>query len=182
MLGSKKDDDAKTTGTQDGVNKANPLPPQNSSQGLSLHKPLPATAQTASTSRLADIPGMGPARGSTRPYGSEGKTLVVGREISLNGEIAACDRLVVEGRVEASLTGCRNLDIAQGGLFKGNAEIEEAEISGRFEGNLTVQKRLRIRSSGHIKGKLKYGQIEIEAGGVISGEVRFISDKTDAKS
>ena len=33
----------------------------------------------------------------------ETKKLVVGREISLNGEITACDTLVVEGRVEATL-------------------------------------------------------------------------------
>jgi cytoskeletal protein CcmA (bactofilin family) len=116
---------------------------------------------------------MMPPRSEMRPYGVEGKTLVVGREISLSGQIAACDKLVVEGRVEAELDHCRQLDIAQTGFFKGSADIDEAEISGRFEGKLTVHKRLRVRSSAHIKGTVAYGQIEVEAGGEISGDIQL---------
>ena len=107
-----------------------------------------------------------------RSYGVEGKTLVVGREISLSGQIAACDKLVVEGTVEADLEGCRQLEISPTGHFKGSAEIEDAEISGRFDGALTVTKRLRVRSTARIEGSVEYGQIEIEAGGVVSGDVR----------
>jgi cytoskeletal protein CcmA (bactofilin family) len=117
-----------------------------------------------------------------RSYGVEGKTLVVGREISLSGQIAACDKLVVEGRVEAELDKCRQLEITPTGFFKGSAEIDEAEISGRFEGSLTVNKRLRIRARARIKGNLRYGQIEIEAGGEISGDVQLIHPQAgDAK-
>src|SRR3990172_3783345 len=33
---------------------------------------------------------------------NDGKMLIVGREIALSGEINACDKLVVEGKVEAN--------------------------------------------------------------------------------
>ena len=58
------------------------------------------------------------------------------------------------------------------GLFKGSASIEEAEIHGRFEGNLTVRKRLLIKATGRVSGTIRYGQIEIECGGQISGDVQ----------
>src|SRR5260221_10390152 len=61
------------------------------------------------------------------------RTLIVGREISLSGEITSCDRLLVEGSVEANLPNCREIDIAESGLFKGTASIDDAEIRGRFE-------------------------------------------------
>jgi cytoskeletal protein CcmA (bactofilin family) len=100
------------------------------------------------------------------------RKLTVGREITLSGEINSCDLLVIEGSVEANLTNCRDIEIADGGLFKGEAAIEEAEIRGRFEGNLTVRKRLLIRASGRVVGTIRYGQIEIECGGQISGDIQ----------
>jgi cytoskeletal protein CcmA (bactofilin family) len=102
---------------------------------------------------------------------AESKKLIVGREIVLSGQITSCERLVVEGRVEASLTESRLIEIAESGHFKGSAEIETADIAGRYEGTLTVRERLFIRSTGKISGKITYGQIEIEPGGEISGEV-----------
>lgn len=106
-----------------------------------------------------------------KPEG-EMRRLSVGREITLSGEITSCDKLFVEGSVEANLTNCRDVDIAEGGLFKGSAAIEEAEVRGRFEGNLTVRKRLLIKSTGRVSGTIRYGQIEIECGGQISGDIQ----------
>jgi cytoskeletal protein CcmA (bactofilin family) len=102
---------------------------------------------------------------------SESKKLIVGRDIVLSGQITSCERLIVEGRVEASLSDSRLVEIAETGHFKGTAEIETADIAGRFEGTLLVRERLFIRSTGKVSGKITYGQIEIEPGGEISGEV-----------
>jgi cytoskeletal protein CcmA (bactofilin family) len=100
------------------------------------------------------------------------RKLIVGREISLSGEITSCDQLIVEGSVEANLTNCRDVDIAESGLFKGSATVEEVEVRGRFEGNLIVRKRLYIRATGRVSGAIRYGQIEIECGGQISGDIQ----------
>lgn len=138
-------------------------------------------APATTTSRPSAPPAPGapaprpPGTGSTRPAGSpegEGKKLIVGRDIMLSGQITSCDKLVVEGRVEATLNETRAIEIAQSGIFKGNCEIEAAEIAGRFDGSLTVRQRLFIRSTGKVTGTIRYGQIEIEAGGEISGEIQ----------
>ena len=107
--------------------------------------------------------------------GAESKTLVVGRDICLNGNNILCDRLVVEGSVEAEKVESRIIEISKDGHFKGTAVIENAEISGWFEGNLKVSKRLVIHAGGRVIGKIRYGQLEIEAGGEISGDVKLIS-------
>ena len=107
------------------------------------------------------------------------RQLTVGREISLSGEIASCDTLIVEGSVEANLQNCRDVDIAETGLFKGSAEIDNADVRGTFEGNLIVRKRLLVRSGGVVTGKIRYGQIEIELGGQISGDVQSTASTGD---
>jgi cytoskeletal protein CcmA (bactofilin family) len=121
-----------------------------------------------------------PAPAARRGDG-ELRKLTVGREITLSGEITSCDMLVIEGSVEANLTNCRDIDIAESGLFKGAAAIEEAEVRGRFEGNLTVRQRLLIRATGRVSGTIRYGQIEIECGGQISGDVQAQPAAEDGK-
>src|SRR5262249_24599956 len=104
-----------------------------------------------------------------------GKRLLVGRDIYLSGQITSCDRLLVEGRVEATLSDSSTIEIAESGIFKRRAEINDAEIAGRFEGDITVRGRLFIRATGRLRGKIRYGQIEIEPGGEIAGEVEVMA-------
>lgn len=98
--------------------------------------------------------------------------LTVGPNIKLKGlEITDCDTLLVEGTVEATMKS-RVIEIAQMGAFKGEAEIDVAEIHGRFEGSLTVRDKLVIHATGRVSGKVRYGKLVIAEGGQLSGEVQ----------
>jgi len=102
---------------------------------------------------------------------AKGSKLIVGPDIKLKGaEITDCDTLVVEGRVEASMDS-RVIQIAQHGVFCGTAGIDVAEIHGRFEGELTVRKQLVIHTTGKVSGKIRYGKLQIEEGGELSGDI-----------
>jgi cytoskeletal protein CcmA (bactofilin family) len=122
---------------------------------------------------------MAPRPGVAAVEDAGGKRLLVGQGIRLAGEITACDRLVVEGFCEVTLNETRALEIAASGRFIGGCEVEEAEISGVYEGELTVRKRLLIRASGKVKGNVRYGEIEIERGGLLSGSVSMIESRTE---
>ena len=106
----------------------------------------------------------------------ETKKLVVGREISLSGAITACDTLVVEGRVEATLENSELLEITPDGAFKGRVSINEAIIAGEFDGELVVRGRLLVASGGRIVGTIKYGSLVVQEGGHVSGQVDQIVD------
>ncbi len=133
-----------------------------------LARPLPEPMRAADPTRRPGEP-LGAAQ---RRNDSELRKLIVGREISLSGEITSCDKLIVEGSVEANLQNCHDVEIAENGLFKGSASIDEAEVRGRFEGELMVRKRLFIRASGRVTGTIRYGQLEIECGGQIAGDIQ----------
>jgi len=135
--------------------------------------------------RVVDVPGVTPRQ----PAGlaaavpvvpplaplPEQRRLIVGRDISLSGEIGSCDVLVVEGTVEAKLRDGRSIEIADSGLFKGSVEIDEADIGGRFEGDIAVRGRLTVRSTGKITGSIKYGELAVEAGGQLTGDIQIYS-------
>jgi cytoskeletal protein CcmA (bactofilin family) len=105
------------------------------------------------------------------------RKLIVGRDINLSGEITACDHLIVEGTVEARVRDCYRLEVAESGLFQGSVEIREADIAGRFLGELIVQGRLSVRATGKVEGKIQYGELAVDAGGTLDGEVR-VNDKS----
>ena len=150
---------------------AAPVPPRQPEAARPAAADMPRPSEAP---RRAPEPAAPPAASvaALRRSETDVRTLIVGREISLSGEINSCNKLVVEGSVEANLQNCRDVDISETGLFKGSASIDEAEVRGRFEGNLTVRKRLLIRSTGKVTGTIRYGQIEIECGGQISGDIQ----------
>ena len=147
--------------------------------------PLKAEAPSAPPASLRPAAVARPAReaGSVANTGNigspEGKKLIVGREIELSGNISACDRLVVEGSVEAELNDCREIEIAGTGTFKGSAAIDMAEISGNFEGTLTARDTLIVRASGRVTGTIRFGKLEIERGGEVVGDIGLVSSESN---
>ncbi|WPZ35556.1 polymer-forming cytoskeletal protein [Thalassobaculum sp. OXR-137] len=125
----------------------------------------------------ADIPGAPPRRPSMPRGNEESKRLLVGKDISLSGEITACDSLVVEGTVQATLEHSQSLEVTETGLFRGKVTIEEAIIAGRFEGELSVRGTLSIRSTGVLEGKVRFNKLEVELGGVIKGDISPLTEE-----
>jgi cytoskeletal protein CcmA (bactofilin family) len=108
---------------------------------------------------------------------ADGKQLIVGKNIKLSGAIDVCESLVVEGTLEANLSGAKYLDIVYGGSFSGTAEVEEAHISGVFDGTLTVTGTLYVYETGEIRGKVNYANLLVEKGGVLKGTLKKIDNK-----
>ncbi len=155
-----------------------PSAPQNFAPAPQAPAPTPLYANNH-----APAPAPQPTRLETRQQqGGEGRRLVVGPDISLNGEITTCDILVVEGNVQAALKDCKQIEIAPSGAFKGNAEIDTAVIAGNFEGNLTVRNRLHVMPGGKIIGSVRYGVIQVDAGGEINGDVQSLSSAPRANA
>ena len=123
--------------------------------------------------RRADVPVAATPARLVPGADSEGKTLTIPRSISYSGRIGSCERLMVEGVVEAEIHGCRFLTVAASGVFRGSAEVERADIRGTMEGSLTVRALLTVRASARIlSGSISYGELVIERGGTVSGTVR----------
>lgn len=162
-------DDFKTEGSsavqQFDATKLRPLPPVPAGRGVTppFHPDVPNRPATPYTPP--------PAPETVGRDGGESKRLTVGRDISLAGEILDCERLVVEGTVKAKLSNARLIEIAKGGQFHGTVNIENAEIAGTFEGELVVRNRLHVHASGRIFGKVRYGQLEVERGGRLTGDI-----------
>lgn len=117
-----------------------------------------------------------PARPMGKAEASERRTLVVGRGISLQGTVADAERLVVEGRVESQMIQAAELHVAQSGVFKGEVQVEDAEIAGEFDGTITARGNLIIRASGKVSGTVRCRKLTVDEGGQVSGQMQMLTD------
>jgi cytoskeletal protein CcmA (bactofilin family) len=125
----------------------------------------------ASRQEVAPVPATAiPSADPTPP-----SRLIVGPNIKLRGvEIDDCDTLVVEGRVEATMVS-REIQIAETGAFSGKVDVDVAEIRGTFQGEMTARRRLVIHASGRVNGKIRYGKVQVQEGGEMSGDIGAIT-------
>jgi len=105
---------------------------------------------------------------------NERRTLIVGRGISLQGTVADAERLVVEGTVESQMIQAAELMVAQTGVFRGEVQVEDAEIAGLFDGTVTARGNLIIRATGKVKGMARYKKLSVEEGGQIVGNMEML--------
>ncbi|WP_372617073.1 polymer-forming cytoskeletal protein [Falsiroseomonas sp.] len=143
------------------------IPPRPAQMG-GLGMPSASTAPAAAS--------VGPAPRST----ADRRTLVVGRGISLQGTVAEAERLVVEGMVESQMIQATELSISETGVFKGEVQVEDAEIAGTFDGTITARGQLVIRGTGRVVGVARCRRLMVEEGGQISGRMDMLGDQPAA--
>ncbi len=116
---------------------------------------------------------------ATRPQHREAlerRTLVVGRGISVQGVVQDAERLVVEGQVEAAMIHATELAVSLGGLFKGEVEVEDAEIAGTLDGTVTARGNLVVRATGVVLGTARCRRLQVEDGGQITGRIEMLTE------
>lgn len=172
-------DPAPTPDTAEAPARPTATPPREADLALPTFRPkeTPGMAlpprPTAPPPAAAPRPGLPPAA-AARP--EERRTLVVGKGISLQGTVADAERLVVEGTVESKMIQAVELQVAHAGVFKGEVQVEDAEIAGTFDGSLTATGNLIIRATGKVMGTARYRRLQVEDGGVISGRMEMLTD------
>lgn len=147
---------------------ATPLAAEKSVSGLVVATPVVVSSPRVVPASIASVPtGLDNAASVTEARSK----LIVGSNIKLKGlEITDCDTLVVEGRVEATISS-RVIQISDHGIFVGNADFDVAEIRGEFNGDLTVRQKLVVYPTGRVSGRIRYGKLVIEEGGQLTGDV-----------
>jgi len=122
--------------------------------------------------RIPDIPS--PTSVKASEADTDGRRLLVGKQVVLSGEIGGCERLVVEGKVDVTLKDVKTLEVGAQGVFKGTAEVEAAMIAGTFEGTLRVSGHLDVGPGAVVKGTVSYGTIAVASGGKLLGTIESV--------
>jgi cytoskeletal protein CcmA (bactofilin family) len=101
---------------------------------------------------------------------SEPSCAYFGEGVIFKGSITAPEKVVVHGSVEGEVVA-RELLVGPTGTITGKVSVDQADIQGKVFERIEAKVCLSLRKTGRIEGTAVYGEIEIEKGGVLSGEV-----------
>ena len=94
----------------------------------------------------------------------------IGEGVHVKGDVHDCSQVdvhgLMEGEIEADI-----LIIHEKGSVKGVIKADRAEIHGAADGDVTISNRLEIRATGLVSGNVNYGELSVEAGGRITGQL-----------
>ena len=61
-------------------------------------------------------------------------------------------------------------------MFKGEVEVEDAEVAGTIDGTLTARGNLIVRASGKVLGTARCRRLQVEDGGQITGRIEMLTE------
>ncbi len=99
----------------------------------------------------------------------------IGAGATLKGEISVPDTIVVDGEIEGQVTA-RIVVVGHTGVIRGNITASEADVSGWISDHIDIKQLLVVRSTGRVEGKVTYGDIELEKGAVVTGDLAAAED------
>jgi cytoskeletal protein CcmA (bactofilin family) len=97
---------------------------------------------------------------------------VIGKNITITGDISATEDLVVEGRIlgQIQLNESR-LTVGEDGYAQSQITAREVVISGRVDGQIVATERVELRHTAQVAGDITAPRLIIHQDAVIKGSV-----------
>jgi cytoskeletal protein CcmA (bactofilin family) len=94
----------------------------------------------------------------------------VGAGVTLKGQISVPALIIVDGAVDGDVTA-RSVNVGRTGVIRGTIAATEADVSGLVASHIEIERLLVVRSTGRVEGRVVYGEIELEKGAVVTGDL-----------
>lgn len=101
---------------------------------------------------------------------------VIGASIKVKGNFQGQGNIIIEGFLEGSLKTEANVFIGPQAKVLANIEAQDAIVTGEVRGNVKAKKYLAIGATAKIFGDLQYGEVSIERGAIINGQLSLAGD------
>ncbi len=112
-----------------------------------------------------------PMRNDSTP--PEAGLSVIASGMKIVGDIESTGVVKIEGIVEGSVRGARQLLLGRQGTVHGDIRAHEAVIGGTVVGTIVADERVEIQGTSSVQGDIHTKSIVVLEGGVINGTVRM---------
>ena len=99
-------------------------------------------------------------------------SLMIGEGVTITGTIKADNEVTIQGTIDGDVD-CHTVIVSKTGNIKGRVKTEIMKVEGKVEGEININDLLHIKSKGSVSGKVFYGNIQINEGGKLIGEIEF---------
>jgi cytoskeletal protein CcmA (bactofilin family) len=96
---------------------------------------------------------------------------VIGAGITIEGEIASDEDIVVQGTVRGKLSAKEAVTIQQGATVEADVVVGSLVVAGSLTGNITAAERVDLQSGARVIGNVKASRVTIADGAQFKGNV-----------
>ncbi len=97
---------------------------------------------------------------------------VIGSSLTVTGNIAGTEDLLVEGKVEGDIALPNNVvTVGSSGVVKAHIKAAVIIVEGRVEGDLVGEEQIEVRRSGHVLGNIQAPRVGLEDGAQFKGNI-----------
>lgn len=107
-----------------------------------------------------------PAEGGSTPS-------VIAPGMKIIGDLETSGVVKIDGAVEGSIRGARQVLLGRSGTIQGDVHAEEAVLAGKVVGTVVAVERVEVQSTSRIDGDIHTKSIIVLEGGMINGNVRM---------
>jgi cytoskeletal protein CcmA (bactofilin family) len=112
-----------------------------------------------------------PAVSTAPPVGVE-KTAMIGKGISISGDVRADSNLRVEGVVEGrGVQSAHDVEVAETGRVTANISAKVVRIAGEVSGDIAGSEKVVIARSGRVQGNIVAPRVQLEDGALFRGSI-----------
>lgn len=144
-----------------------------------LFSKKPADAQSTNAPAPTPAPPAKPSKPDPKQVAAESAMSVVAQGMRVVGDIECAGVLKIEGIVEGSVRGARQLLLGRQGVVKGDLHAREIVLGGRVDGTVIAEEKIEIQGTAVVSGDVHTKSIVVLEGGRINGAVRM-DDQTAA--
>jgi len=99
---------------------------------------------------------------------------VIGKSITMRGEISGSEELYIDGNFEGTIRLPANrLTLGPNAIVKADLDAGDVVIYGKLEGNVRAAGRLELRDSAVLQGDIHAGRLSIEENASMKGKVEL---------
>ncbi|MGH7270840.1 MAG: bactofilin family protein [Polyangiaceae bacterium] len=96
---------------------------------------------------------------------------IIGAGITIEGEIATDEDIVVSGAVRGKLTAKEGVTIEHGATVEADVAGGSLVVAGSLTGNVTVAERVDLQAGARVIGNVKASRVTIADGAQFKGNV-----------
>jgi len=97
-------------------------------------------------------------------------SIFIGEGVVFKGSIQAPNQAIISGKFEGELDA-RDVVIGASGVVTGKTTAQFLDVKGEVNDSVTSRELLIVRGTGRVRGTVTYGEIEIERGGQVKGDM-----------
>lgn len=114
-----------------------------------------------------------PSKHDPKNAANETAMSVIAQGMRIVGDIECSGVLKIEGVVEGTIRGPRQLLLGRQGEVKGDVHAREVILGGRVQGTVVADERIEIQGTALVNGDVHTKSISVLEGGKINGAVRM---------